>query len=161
MSDNKRAIQQTMIIAASPDKVFKALTDARELTRWWITRGTSDAHPGGRFEYVFEFKDPKQNGKQSGAYLEVVANQKLSYPWEAGEFGGGNNTTVVFALSEVEGGTRLELDHAGYGSDGAWGPVYDMTAQAWGFFLGNLKTYLEAGQDNRSAVLGQITHPAA
>ena len=64
-------------------------------------------------------------------------------------------------VSEAEGGTRLELDHAGYGSGGAWGPVYDMTAQAWGFFLGNLKTVLEAGQDNRSAALGQITQPAA
>jgi uncharacterized protein YndB with AHSA1/START domain len=157
MSDNKRTIQQTYTIASSPEKVFRALTDPEELNRWWTTRSVSNPREGGSFEYIWEFDDPNRNGKQAGEYLEVVADKKLRYPWEAGNEGKGHNTTVEFTFSETAEGTLLELAHAGYKSGGDWDQVYEMTAQAWGFFLGNLKSYLENGQDNRATTLGQKT----
>lgn len=157
MPDNKRTIQQTFIIASPLEKVFSALTDPEDLTRWWTTRCRSDPREGGGFEYIWEFDDPMRNGKQAGEYLEVVPNKKLRYPWEAGNEGKGHNTTVEFTLSETAEGTHLELAHAGYKTGGEWDQVYEMTAQAWGFFLGNLKSYLENGQDNRAVALGQKT----
>ncbi|HLF89845.1 MAG TPA: SRPBCC domain-containing protein [Anaerolineales bacterium] len=162
MSNHSRTIQQTHTIATSREKVFKALTDPKELTHWWMSKSLSDPRAGGSFEYVWEFNDPSRNGKQTGEYLEVVPNQKLRYPWEAGDNGGAHNTTVEFTLRDApEGdapeGTLLELAHTGYKSGGDWDQVYEMTAQAWGFFLGNLKAYLENGEDNRAAVLGQKT----
>ena len=157
MSNHSRTIQQTYTIARSREKVFKALTDPKDLTYWWMSKSLSDPRAGGSFEYIWEFNDPSRNGKQAGEYQEVVPNQKLVYPWEAGDNDGMHNTTVEFTLREAPEGTLLELTHAGYKSGGDWDQVYEMTAQAWGFFLGNLKAYLENGEDNRVAVLGQKT----
>jgi uncharacterized protein YndB with AHSA1/START domain len=157
MSNNTRTIQQTYTIASSREKVFNALTDPKELTRWWMSKSLSDPRAGGSFEYNWEFDDPTRNGKQMGKYQEVVPNQKLIYSWEAGDNGGVHNTTVEFTLHDAPEGTLLELDHAGYKSGGDWDQIYEMTAQAWGFFLGNLKGYLENGEDNRATVLGQKT----
>ncbi|MBL8046062.1 MAG: SRPBCC domain-containing protein, partial [Anaerolineales bacterium] len=86
---------------------------------------------------------------------EVTANRKLRYPWEAGNEGRGHNTEVEFSLNAVAGGTQLDLNHTGYKTGGEWEQIYEMTAQAWGFFLGNLKAYLENGPDQRAMALGQ------
>ena len=157
MSNLSRTIQQTYTITSPREKVFKALTDPKELTLWWMSKSLSNPQNGGSFEYVWEFDDPSRNGKQAGQYQEVIPNQKLIYPWEAGDNGGAHNTTVEITLHDAPEGTLLELAHAGYKSGGDWDQVYEMTAQAWGFFLGNLKGYLENGADNRAAVLGQKT----
>jgi uncharacterized protein YndB with AHSA1/START domain len=154
---NHRTIHQSYAIAAAPEKVFRALTEPDMLSRWWTTRGRSEARPGGAFEYIWEFEDSSHNGKQMGAYLDVVPGEKLSYPWEAGDNGGVPNTTVRFQLKAHEEGTQLELEHHGYGPGEDWDQEFEMTARAWGFFLGNLKSYLEEGQDQRKAVLGQVT----
>ncbi len=158
MSENTRTIQQTYAISVSPARVFGALTNAQELERWWTSKSKSDARTGGHFEYTWEFEDSTRNGKQEGEYLEVVPNKKLRYPWEAGNEGKGHNTTVEFTLTETPDGTILELAHAGYKFGGDWDPVYEMVSGAWGFFLGNLKSYLESGLDNRAAALGQKTN---
>jgi uncharacterized protein YndB with AHSA1/START domain len=42
-------IEITRSIAAAPDQVFRALTDAGELARWWTSSGESDARTGGAF----------------------------------------------------------------------------------------------------------------
>jgi uncharacterized protein YndB with AHSA1/START domain len=157
MSNNKRTIQQSYTVASPKEMVFKALTDPKVLSQWWMTNSQSNPKAGGSFEYVWEFNNPAQNGKQAGEYLEIVPYQKIRYPWEAGDNGGKHNTTVEFTLRDAPEGTLLELAHAGYESGGDWDQVYEMTAQAWGFFLGNLKSYLENGEDNRAAVLGQKT----
>jgi len=157
MADSTRTIKQSYTIAASTKNVFRALTDPQELERWWMTESKSDPRAGGAFEYIWEFDDPNRNGKQSGEYQTVVPNNKLRYPWEAGNEGKGHNTLVEFSLSETAEGTLLELAHSGYKTGADWEPIYDMTAQAWSFFLGNLKSYLENHQDNRAAAMGQKT----
>ena len=157
MSENTRTIEQIYTIAAPPAKVFGALTNAQELERWWMSKSKSDARTGGHFEYSWEFEDSARDGKQEGEYLEVVPNKKLRFPWEAGNEGKGHNTIVEFILTDTGDGTKLELAHAGYKFGGDWDQVYDMVSGAWGFFLGNLKTYLENGSDNRAAALGQKT----
>ena len=157
MSDNTRTIQQTLLIASPPETVFRALTDPSELSRWWTTRAKSDPRTGGSYEYVWEFANAAQNGKQAGPYLEVVPGKRLRYPWEAGSEGKGHDTVVDFTFAKTAEGTRLELSHSGYKFGGDWEKAWEITNQAWGFFLGNLKAWLESGQDNRTAVLGQKT----
>jgi len=153
----ERTIQQNYTIASSPEEVFKALTDSKELNRWWTTRNQSRAEIGGAYEYIWEFNDPNQNGKQAGNYSVIVPNEKISYPWEAGNEGQGHNTVVELRISTAAEGTLLELEHSGYKSGGDWDQAYEMTAQAWGFFLNNLKSFLEKGEDNRASAMGQKT----
>jgi uncharacterized protein YndB with AHSA1/START domain len=60
-------IELTRTIAASPDTVFRALTDAGELSRWWTTTAESDARTGGAFSYGFEFADPSRDHTYTGS----------------------------------------------------------------------------------------------
>ena len=51
---------------ASPERVFRALTDADELSRWWTTTAESDPRTGGTFSYGFEFEDAVRNHVHRG-----------------------------------------------------------------------------------------------
>jgi uncharacterized protein YndB with AHSA1/START domain len=141
-------------IAADPETVFRALTDADELSRWWTTSAESDARTGGAFEYRFEFpEEPERNHIYKGTYDAVVPNERVAYPWR-GRLG---DTNVDVTLRPRTTGTELRLVHSGWGEDGAWPAAVKMHEEGWGFFLGNLKSYLERGEDNRAA-MGLRTH---
>jgi uncharacterized protein YndB with AHSA1/START domain len=152
-------IEITKEIAASPETVFRALTDPDELSRWWMTSAASDPRPGGAFNDRFEFEEQteqRRNHSYSGTYDDVVANERVAYPWE-GRLG---ETKVDVTLRPSGDGTMLRLVHSGWGEGGEWPAAVEMHEQGWGFFLENLKTYLESGEDRRAAAMGMRT-PAA
>jgi uncharacterized protein YndB with AHSA1/START domain len=144
-----RTIEQTLTVDAPPAEVFRALTDADALKRWWITDGTSDPRTGGHFHYEWHMADPANNHVQEGVYDEVVDGERVAYPWSAGPAG---ETRVAFALSERDGGTQVSLVHSGFAADPALDEVHDRHEQGWQGFLANLKSVLEGGPDNRAAM---------
>ncbi|HEX6270422.1 MAG TPA: SRPBCC domain-containing protein [Anaerolineales bacterium] len=153
MSKNNSFVEQSVTIKSPRHVVFNALTDADQLMRWFPTRVESDPRPGGKFKFVWEFANPKENGSQEGNYVEIVPNEKLSYTWTAGS----DPTLVTFVLSEVNGETMVELNHS-TAEDGAdEKKLHADHANQWGFFLMNLKSYLEAGVDMRKEKLNQMT----
>jgi uncharacterized protein YndB with AHSA1/START domain len=79
-------IEQTITIDAPPERVFRALTDAEELVRWFPSTAESDPRTGGEFVLRFEFEDEAQNHTYSGRHEEVTANERVRYPWN-GQFG--------------------------------------------------------------------------
>lgn len=152
-----KKIERTEEIAAPPETVFQALTDADELSRWWTTSADSDARTGGAFEYRFEFaEEPERNHTYTGTYDAVVPNERVAYPWQ-GRLG---DTNVDVALRPSGDGTTVRLVHSGWGEGGEWPAAVKMHEEGWAFFLGNLKSYLERREDQRAAALGMKT-PAA
>jgi uncharacterized protein YndB with AHSA1/START domain len=143
---NTRTIEQAVTVGASRDEVFRALTDAGALKRWWITDGTSEPRTGGPFHYEWRMADPANDHVQEGRYAEVVAGERVAYPWAAGPAG---DTRVTFALADAGAGTQVSLTHEGFSADPQLAEVYDRHAQGWRGFLENLKSVLEGGPDNR------------
>ena len=146
-------IQHTIAVKASREKVFKALTDADELMRWFPSQVESDPRPRGAFRYEWKFQDESQNGLQEGQYLEVEEYEKIRYPWEAGPLA----TEVVFELSETGDGTQVDLRHSGWKSDAEFEEIRELHDRVWGGYLNNLKLYLEEGGDVRATMMDQIT----
>jgi uncharacterized protein YndB with AHSA1/START domain len=153
MSNNKSFIKQTVVIKASREVVFKALTQADELVRWFPTRAESDPRAGGMIKLFWDFNDASQNGSQEGEYVEVVPNEKFSYTWTADSI----PTLVTFSLSEANGETTVDLEHSTSHDGADEKKLHDDHANQWGFFLMNLKGYLEAGADLRAEKLNQVT----
>lgn len=152
MSD--RSIELSTEIHASPEAVFNALVDADELVRWFPSRAESDPRRGGGFEYAYEFEqDPSRDHSYGGQYRDVTPNERVSYPWN-GKLG---TTEVEFRLEPANGGTRVTLAHSGWGTGAEWDESLEMHRQGWGFFLGNLKAYLEGGADQRGGAMGMKT----
>jgi uncharacterized protein YndB with AHSA1/START domain len=153
MSNDKSFITQSVKINKPGDVVFKTLTDADELTRWFPTRAESDPRAGGKIKLVWEFTDVSQNGSQEGEYVEVIPNTKLSYTWTADSI----PTLVTFSLTEADGETTVDLEHSTSHVDADEKKLHDDHANQWGFFMMNLKGYLEAGMDMRAEKLNQVT----
>lgn len=152
MSD--RTIELTRTIDASPATVFRALTDAGELSRWWTTSAESEARTGGSFSYRFEFEDPSRNHTYEGSYHDVTADERVSYPWQTSL----GETKVELALRQADAGTELTLTHTGWGSGPEADELVEPHIQGWSFFLDNLKAYLEGGADLRAGgPMGQRT----
>ena len=153
MSSNKSFIKQSVVVNKSREAVFKALTQADELVRWFPTRAESDPRAGGKIKLFWEFNDASQNGSQEGEYVEVVENEKFSYTWTADNI----STLVSFSLSESNGETTVDLEHSTSHEGADEKKLHDDHANQWGFFLMNLKGYLEAGADLRAEKLSQVT----
>jgi uncharacterized protein YndB with AHSA1/START domain len=150
-------VEITKEIAALPETVFRALTDADELSRWWTSGADSDARKGGAFEYRFEFPDqPERDHTYSGTYDVLETNARVAYPWSYG----AGTTKVDVTLGPSGDGTQLRLVHTGWpeGAEGA--ESVRIHEEGWRFFLENLKTWLERGEDRRAEMMGMKT-PAA
>jgi uncharacterized protein YndB with AHSA1/START domain len=153
MSNNNSFIKQTVVVKSPREVVFKALTQADELVRWFPSRAESDPRLGGKITLFWDFKDASQNGSQEGEYVEVVPNEKISYTWMAESI----PTLVTFVLSEANGETTVDLEHSTAQNGADEKKLHDDHANQWGFFMMNLKGYLEAGADLRMEKLNQVT----
>jgi uncharacterized protein YndB with AHSA1/START domain len=140
-----RTFEHSLTVDAPRDEVFHALTDAEQLKRWWITDGVSEPRAGGRFRYEWKMADPANDHVQEGTYDEVVDGERIVYPWSGGPAG---DSRVTVTLSERDGATQLSLVHAGISAD----DQFERYEQGWTGFLANLKSVLEGGPDNRSAM---------
>jgi uncharacterized protein YndB with AHSA1/START domain len=139
-----RTFEHSLTVNAPRDRVFRALTDADDLKRWWITDGISEPRTGGRFRYEWKMADPSNDHVQEGAYDEVVDGERVALPWS----GPAGDSRVTFTLSDSDGATQVSLVHAGITAEDS----YERYAQGWQGFLANLKSVLENGADTRAAM---------
>lgn len=148
-----RTIELETTVEASADAVFRALTEADRLARWFPSSAESDPHTGGSFSYRFEFDDAERNHTYTGEYLEVSPGRAVRYPWQTGL----GPTEVAFHLEPAGDGTLVRLVHSGWGEGGDWDESVEQHRQGWGAFLDNLKAYVERGEDRRAELLGMKT----
>jgi uncharacterized protein YndB with AHSA1/START domain/uncharacterized protein YciI len=106
-------------IAASPDRVFRALTTSDEVVRWWgsddvyrTTAWVADLRVGGRWRADGRQADGTSFSVE-GEFLAIDSPQKLAHTWKAG-WDEGKPTTLTYRLEAKEGGTRVTLRHEGF-----------------------------------------------
>ena len=110
--------------AASPEAVFRALTDPEALAAWFGPGNVAcrnvqvDLRPGGR--YSLEMYEPDGVYPLSGVYREVTPPERLvmTWAWGHGELN-GVEMLVTIELRAAAGGTGLTLIHEKLPSDGA------------------------------------------
>lgn len=139
MADRKRdALEIVREIRATPEQVFRSLTDPDELMKWWGTKGLlTRAHvnlrPGG--EYRLEFVSPEGVAAWvKGQYQVVEPPRRLVKTWFNSKFPDLRNT-VEIRLEPVAGGTRLTLIHSGLAGRPEAFEDYD---RGWPDVLGHL-----------------------
>ena len=156
MNADTFAYENSVTVHAPLSMVVEALTSADKLQRYFPTRVETDPRAGGPFRFAWEFADASQNGTQIGKFLDVSPETRVSYTWEA-KPAPAPLTTVTFTLAPEGDGTRVGLAHTGFGAGEEGKAARDHHAGPWDFYLANLKSYLEAGVDNRAAMLKQKT----
>jgi uncharacterized protein YndB with AHSA1/START domain len=152
-----RKIEKRIEINAPPEAVWKALTDAQELMRWFPLNAKVTPGKGGSIffswgppyegENLIDVWDPPRR-------LKLIDNSIVNaYGQEAWQKITGEVSQVAmdFILEGAGGRTVLRLVHSGFGQNANWEDEYDATNRGWDFELGGLKHYLErhAGLDRR------------
>ncbi len=132
------------IYNASPERVWKAITDKDEMKKWYFDLSEFKPELGFEFQFTGE-------GKQGEKFLhlckitEAVKQKKLTYSWRYDGYEG--NSFVSFELFPEGGKTRVRLTHKGL-------ETFPVTAnkdfakenfmEGWTYIIGiGLKEYLE------------------
>jgi uncharacterized protein YndB with AHSA1/START domain len=103
----KRDLSFEVIYPNRPEEVWRALTDRDELADWLME---NDFAP--RIGHKFHFRSKSRLGLERRIPCEVVEliePRLLSYAW------GTKGSVVTFRLEPVATGTRLSLEHKGFG----------------------------------------------
>lgn len=107
-------------IMVPPERVFAALSDGNEITRWWgapdvytTDSWTTDFRVGGRWRADGKGADGKPFFVE-GEFIEIDRPWKIVQTWEPG-WTPGLRTTITYSLSAIEGGTRLVVRQEGFG----------------------------------------------
>lgn len=95
---------------ASPEKIWKALTDKEQMKQWYFNLDEFRAEPG--FEFKFPGKgNTGENYMHHCKVIEVIPLKKLQYSWEYEGLKG--YSVVTFELSASGNKTKLRLTHEG------------------------------------------------
>lgn len=150
-----------IFIAAPPARVFEAITDPKQIPRWWganalykLTESKADVRVGGKWSSDGMGKDGKPF-RVEGEYLEVAPPRLLVHTWNY-SWGTSGETVVRWELEEqsVHGlypngphragtGTLLRIKHEGFGADSVSATNH---GEGWKRVMGWLLAYVEKGE---------------
>lgn len=144
-------IRKSIEIDASPEVVFKAISDPSELTNWFPDAAILEPVVGGKTKFSY-YKDSKRTTTcardhdkvNEGKVLEFVKNKKLVYTWQHMDVPDFPETIVTWELEEIsKNKTRLTLTHTGFTSKTQVKDHFE----GWSFFLGELVTYCKKNRE--------------
>jgi uncharacterized protein YndB with AHSA1/START domain len=107
------------VLAAKPEKVYRAFLDADALARWLPPNGFTahvhhmDAKVGGNFKMSFTNFTTAKSHSFGGAYLELVPHERIIYTNKFDDPNLPGEMRVTATLKKVSVGTELNIEQAG------------------------------------------------
>jgi uncharacterized protein YndB with AHSA1/START domain len=144
-------IDRTIEIKAPPERVWRALTNSKELSTWFEMKIEGEIAPGQ--EVWMTTTNEKYAGMRFPVrFVELTPPRRLVWQWYPGavdpkvDYSLEASTTVTFTLEPIAGGTRLILAETGFDevSLARRENVYKDNSQGWTEVLVWLRKYAEA-----------------
>jgi uncharacterized protein YndB with AHSA1/START domain len=117
MENNKITLHR--IFTASPEKVFKAFTDADAMASWLPPYGfvckvhNLDAQVGGKYKMSFTNFGSGKSHSFGGEYLEIIPNEYLKYTDEFDDPNLPGQMVTTIHLRKVLCGTEITATQEG------------------------------------------------
>ncbi len=129
-------------IAASPEKVWQALTDPNMTEKYWF--GFRVAADGKAGDYMTA-RSPAGKQVHHDVILESDPPRKLSYAWQPlyKEMEGERPSRVTFELAPFKDQTRLTIVHDDF-DEGS--KIFGMISKGWPAVLSSMKSFIETGR---------------
>ena len=108
---NKDTMQKSIFLNASPDIVWEFLVDKDKLGIWFHP-AESNLQEGQEYALVSNNSDGTTDRICWGKVLEMDKPNRLVTTFVVKPLG-SSESTLVWTLESVEGGTRLSLEHSG------------------------------------------------
>lgn len=149
-----RSVERTIEIAASPEAVWNALTQADELTRWFPLE--AGVRPGSGGSIRMSWRD-RFTSDSAVSVWEPERHLCMEFPQD-----GLGRLMTDFYLAGRGGATVLRVVTSGFGEGDAWDENYEGVRTGWNFELRGLRHYLERhrGRD-RAAAWAHASYPFA
>ncbi|MCG3120596.1 MAG: hypothetical protein ALAOOOJD_03361 [bacterium] len=145
-----RAIEKEIEINAPIATVWKALTEAKELTQWFPLEAGENPDGTRWMAWRNEFKFASRIEIWEPPHHVRTAPVQANWSQEKNEKENSANSddpawgmATDFYLEARGGATVLRLVHSGFSLDADWDALYDGTATGWNFQLWALRHYLE------------------
>lgn len=138
-------------IAAPPERVFQAISDAQEQRIWWNNKECPlksfemDARRGGKWSFATIQTSVNINNVSKfdcmGEILEFDPPRVLAYTWVANWHADKSRKTIVrWELAPKDGGTLVKVTHSGLAQEDVARKDY---AGGWPGVIEQLKLYVE------------------
>ncbi len=95
-------VEKSTVIPASPARLYKSLTDAKQLARWLADRVESDPRQGGRIVVDYDSHEKR------GEYRRLIPGVEVGIRWNEFEESVPIDITG-FKLDKVAQGTRVRV----------------------------------------------------
>lgn len=161
-----RAFEMALDLPASPDDVWRALTAAEELVRWFPVDARVTPGPGGSMVWSWgENWDwaTRIDAWEPGRLLRLVQEDARPYDAEGRpvpeEQAAPARIAIEFTLESHRGHTRLRLVHSGFGRGAAWDDEVEGITEGWQAELASLRHYLarHRGRDRAFRIAWRTT----
>lgn len=165
-TEARRAFEMSLDIDASPEDVWRALTEAEELVRWFPTGARVTPGEGGTMLWSWgeaESWETRIDRWEPGRLLRLVQEDARPYDAQGRPLPPGQaepaRIAIEFTLETHQGRTRLRVVHSGFGQGAAWDDELEGITEGWQAELRSLRHYLErhAGQDRIFAFARRAT----
>ena len=117
--------------------VFKALTTIEDLSKWWTTETSGEAHAGGIIQFRFNGSESTDMKVTEFKENEMVSWACVASPW------GWKGHHFSFQLDENEGKTRVRFTHGGWEEDGDF---YAGCSFSWARYMESLRQLCHTGK---------------
>jgi uncharacterized protein YndB with AHSA1/START domain len=143
-------IDRAIEIKASPERVWRALTDAKELAAWFQVTIEGEIAPD-REVWMTSVHTGHVGQRFVVKVVEMTPPRRFAWQWHPGEvdttidYSREARTTVTFTLEPTGSGTRLSVAETGFDeiSLARRAKVHADNAQGWSEVLGWLQKYAE------------------
>jgi uncharacterized protein YndB with AHSA1/START domain len=141
-------VEQTYLIGAPPSEVFAALTQPKQLARWFVASAEVELREGGAYRLTWA-----PGITMKGKVRSFSAPTKLVLDWHDRGPGGKTFDTIGrFKLRKRGKGTVLTVTQEGFRGGKNWLRMFGGVQSGWAYYLQNLKSVLEHGVDLRNDV---------
>ncbi len=146
--ESTRSAGGAVEIEASPERVWRALTEAAELERWFPLEARVEPGTGGS---IFMSWKNEYAGESEILAWEPPELLRISWGWSEE----GPTQVTEYRIEGRGGRTYLRVVTSGFPVDAAWDDWVEGTNRGWHYELASLKHYLEAhdGRDRHVVYL--------
>jgi len=133
------------IYNAPIEKVWKALTDKKQMKQWYFDIADFKPEPG--FEFTFTGGSEEKTYVHLCKVVEVIPNKKLKHSWSYKDYEG--MSYVTWELFSEGASTRLKLTHEGLETFPQNNPDFakESFTEGWTYITGtSLKNFVEKEQ---------------
>jgi len=133
-----REIWHELMVNASPEQLYKAITDTKKLAHWWTIDVRGESCVGRNLEFWFS--------GYCGSVMEVTAldaNELVRWHVTGGGATDWIETDVEFRIFRDQGRRLLHFRHSNWCEDAK---QFAHCSMGWAIFLLSLKEFTETGK---------------